>query len=366
MGKKISKKELLEGFKQFCHSLSPKDRVAIIHHSDADGICSALVTARAVEKLTGKRPVVVQHYEYGNRKLAKKAISSMKKKKANVLIIVDVAVDGESGSVGERFQFEKCLVLDHHRMHKDLNGENLLFLKAEFFSKKEPSSYVASKLAFDLFSKVVDVEEMDWIACVGILGDMSLKRWRAFVKKTLQRRRIPLTRLYAILDLIAATEVLASNRLNTLFWMLYEAQDPEHVLNAPFKRYLKRFKKERDSLIKDFKKKAEFFPEIELFFYTMKARHENIKSYVINEISELHHNKTIILLQYLGHGRVRFSARRQDKKVKVNDLLRAAVKGIPGSSAGGHAPAAAGSTHKKDVRKFKGRIVSILEKKYGK
>jgi single-stranded DNA-specific DHH superfamily exonuclease len=362
MERKIRKKELLKRFREFCNGLSPKDRVAIVYHSDADGICSALVTARAVEKLTGRRPVVVQHYEYGNRKLAKKVISSMKSKKANILIIVDVAVDGEPHSVGETFRFEKCLVIDHHRMHKNLNGENLLFLKAEFFSKKDSSSYVASKLAFDLFSKLVDVEEMDWIACIGILGDMSLKRWQAFVKKTLRRRRISLTKLYAVLDLIAATEVLAGNRLKTLFWLLYEAEGPEQILKSPFKRYLKRFKKERDSLIRDFKKKAEYFPEIELFFYTMRARYENIKSYVINEISEMHRDKTIILLQYLGHGKVRFSARRQDKKVRVNDLLRAAVKGIPGSSAGGHAPAAAGSTHKKDVRKFKENVIKILKK----
>ena len=83
---------------------------------------------------------------------------------------------------------------------------------------------------------------------------------------------------------------------------------------------IEKFKEEKDSLVEGFEKKAEMFPEIGLCFYAIKARHENIKSYVINEISEMRPHKTIILLQFLQKGRVRFSARRQDGKIKVNDI----------------------------------------------
>ena len=75
-------------------------------------------------------------------------------------------------------------------------------------------------------------------------------------------------------------------------------------------------------------------------------------------------HKTIILLQILPRGRLRFSARRQDCKVKVNDLLVEAVKGIPDSNAGGHAPAAAGSIPRQYAKKFKNNVIAILEKKY--
>ena len=141
------KERLLARFDQFCSGLSRNDRIAIVHHSDADGICSALIAAKAVEKLTGKKPVVVQRYEYGNRALALKALKSIKAKKANVLIVVDLGIDGQPYNIEEKCPFEKGLVIDHHKMYKDLNTKKTVFLKSGFFTEKDPSSYVTSKFA---------------------------------------------------------------------------------------------------------------------------------------------------------------------------------------------------------------------------
>ncbi len=362
----MDKKELLSRFKQFCKGLKPIDRIAILHHSDADGFCSALITAKAIERLTGKKPVVVQHYEYGNRRLAEKAASLMKGKKANVLILVDLGIDTEKKGLLSKCKFEKCLVIDHHRMAKDLNSKRVLFLKAEFFAKRDPSAYVASKFAFDLFNTVTDVNELDWLACLGIMGDMNLGNWKGFVRQTVKRRKIPLSSLCKLLDLIASVEVLADSKMHQLFWVFYKAGKPAIILKSPFKKYLKAFKKEKDSLVESCRKSEECFPELELCFFSMRKGHENIKSYVINEISESFPNKTIVLLHCIGGKRVKFSARRQDFKVKVNELLVEAVKGIPNSSAGGHVPAAAGSLPKRFVSRFKRKVVEILKKKYGK
>lgn len=358
------RKRLLKKFAQFCRGLTRNDRVAIIHHSDADGLSSALVAGKAIEMLSGKRPVAVQHYSYRDKGLLKKAASAMKKKKANVLVVVDLSIDGEPKPITETLRFEKCLVLDHHRMQRNLNSEKVLFIKSEFFSK-QPSSYVTGKLAFDLFGKLADMKKLAWIACIGILGDHSLEKWRSFVKRTLKRQRISLGRLQELFEIVAATEVLAPGRLKSLFWLFFEAGSPDSVLKSPFRKLLKRFRRERDLLIRDFEENAEFFPDIGLFFHEMKSGHENLKSYVANAVSDMHPDKTVILLQNVGK-RTRFSARRQDGKVKVNELLRQAVKGIPGGGAGGHAPAAAGSVPRKHAGKFRENVVRILGKKRAK
>lgn len=360
----MGKKELLRRFKQFCKGLKPIDRIAILHHSDADGFCSALITAKAIERLTGKKPVVVMPYEYGNKKQLRKAVGLMRKEKVNTLIVLDLGI--ETDCLLDSCSFAQCLVIDHHRMYRDLNSKKIVFLKAEFFTKHKPSAYVTSKFAFDLFNTVTDVNEFDWLACIGILGDASLKAWKKFVQETLGKRKIPITLLYRLRDLIASVEVLASDKMPELFWQFYNAKKPGSILKSNFQRYLKKFKKEKDSLIGGFEEKAEHFPEIGLYFYTIKAGHRNVKSYVINEISETHPNKTIVLLHCVGGNWVKFSARRQDGKVKVNDLLVKAVKGIPQSTAGGHAPAAAGSIQRKFVSRFKRNVVEILKKKYGK
>ncbi len=363
---KLDSNKLEARFKEFCKNLSKEDKVAIIHHSDADGICSAVITGKAIEKLTGNKPVVVRPYEYGNRSQVRKATELMKKEKVNKAIFVDIGIDGAPHGLEDFCPFEKCLVIDHHKMYKDLNDEKVVFLKSQFFTDMDSSNYVASKFAFDLFGKVTDMEEFDWLACVGILGDMSFKAWKDFVKKTIEKRNVSMTWLYRFLDLIASVEVVAKDRLPELYWELYDAKNPADVLESSFQKYLKIFKEEKDSLVEEFDKKSEKFPKIELCIYPFRAKHENIKSYVINEISEMKPNKTIILIQYLETGIVRFSARRQDGKVKVNDLLTEAVKGIPRGSAGGHAPAAAGSVPRQHLSKFKKNVVTILEKQYEK
>ena len=66
-------------------------------------------------------------------------------------------------------------------------------------------------------------------------------------------------------------------------------------------------------------------------------------------------------MQEMNPDRIWFSARRQDFKVKMNELLEEAVKGIPDSSAGGHIPAAAGSIPKSYEDRFKENIVKILK-----
>lgn len=362
----MQKKELEKKFEEFCKNLSNKDKVAIIHHSDADGFCSALISAKAIEKITGRKPLAVMPYEYGNRKQAQEAIDLMEKKGTNTLVIVDIGIDSAPEELKDKCDFQKCLVIDHHKLYKDLNSETTVFLKASFFTDKDSSSYVASKFAFDLFSKIVDIRELDWLACIGILGDMSLEAWEGFVKETIGKRNVSLTWLYRFLDLIAAVEVIDNKKMPELFWEFYNSKNPAGILENKFSGYLKDFKEEKDSLVKEFEENAEMHPEIELCLYTMKAKHENIKSYVINEVSEIHPNKTIVLIQYLGKERARFSARRQDFKIKVNDLLTEAIAGIPESTAGGHVPAAAGSVPVKQLEKFKDNVIKILEKKYRK
>jgi single-stranded DNA-specific DHH superfamily exonuclease len=288
----------------------------------------------------------------------------MKKHKVNILIVLDIGIDSAPHTLREYCAFDKCLVIDHHTMYKDLNSEDTVFLKAQFFTKKDPSSYVTSKFAFDLFSKVTDVKKLDWVACVGIIGDMSLKNWKPFVKKTIQKRKISLTQLYEAEDLIAAVEALADEDLGKLFKAFYKAKRLQDVLKSGLTKYLKRFRKEKAVIVEGFDDKSEKFPELELFIYCIKNKQENLKSYVINEISLMHPNKTVILMQDLGGNRVRFSGRRQDFKVKINQLLVNATKNIPESTAGGHIPAAAGSIPKKYLKKFRANLLRILKKKY--
>ena len=255
------------------------------------------------------------------------------------------------------------LIIDHHKLYNDLNSDKIVFLKAQFFSKKDSSTYAASKLAYDLFNLVVDVTDMDWAACVGILGDMGYKHWQGFFKETLEKRGIEMRDLQKLMGLIAACEVVNREQMPQLFWRFYEAAQPREILTQnKFGNYVLRMNKEVDSLVNGFKKDAEHYPELQLHIYLIKPKHEGIKSYVVNELSQSCPNETILLIQDTGDDKLRFSARRQDGKVKLNDLLEKAVKEIPDAGAGGHVPAAAGSVPRKHVEKFKENVKKLLKR----
>ena len=57
---------------------------------------------------------------------------------------------------------------------------------------------------------------------------------------------------------------------------------------------------------------------------------------------------------------ITISARRQDQKVKMNELMRYAVKDIPNSAAGGHIPASGATVPRKHYPEFKKRVMEYL------
>ncbi len=353
---------LLKKFRKFCKSLSTKDNVAILHHEDVDGLCAGTIASRAVEKLCGKKPKISIPFQYG--RMAPEGLSALlEKNRINKLICVDLGLDSFPEIVFSAEKFCEILILDHHKIYRDLNSDKTVFLKTQFFSKKEPSSYVASKFSFDLFMKVSDISECDWIACVGILGDMSFKAWKPFFRKTEKKRKTSFKELDRIRELIEAVETISPKDFSALAKEFLNANSPKQILSGRFMKHLKKFEKEISFFEKDFEKNSESFPEIELIYYEIEPKFD-VKSALINRVSQKNPSKTIILMQK-RNGMGNFSARRQDFKVKMNELLENAVKGISNGSAGGHIPAAAGRIPLNSISKFKKNLMGFLSAKQG-
>jgi single-stranded DNA-specific DHH superfamily exonuclease len=76
-------------------------------------------------------------------------------------------------------------------------------------------------------------------------------------------------------------------------------------------------------------------------------------------LSRKYPHKTVITISR-NRKRVYVSARRQDWKVPVNDLLVRVLKPLRGSQGGGHVPAAGGQFLRKDLKLFKKRLVTAL------
>ncbi len=353
----------LEGrFAGFIRNITSRDKIAVIHHTDTDGICSGVIAAKAVERLRGRK---IDLRLAAGPEITSAFISNLKKKKINKIIFVDISADQNADIIKKAGKFAEILIIDHHKLYNDLNSAKIILIKPQLIkSKLKGYQYPASKLSFDLFSKIADISDLDWIAAAGTIADAGYQSWKRFVDSVMKKYKVKIEK-----DIFETKFGKVSIFLNYAcsvgkpglgFDILYKAEKYSDVLKSELTRYQKNIEKEINYYLKRHKSLAEFYPEIDLVFYEVSPKY-NIKSSLINILSTKYYpNKTIIVA--ISNKEIKLSARRQDGKVAVNDLLEKAVVGLKGASAGGHIPAAGGTVRKKDLDKFKQNIIKILQK----
>ncbi len=346
---------------QFFRELESKDKIAVLHHSDTDGICSGVLAAKIVEKLRGKRIDVRMNTEPSRVTISHAHVKDLRKAGITKLICVDCCVDEDPETIKLVEEFAKILIVDHHKLYQDLNSKRTVLIKPVMLNKKEDGSeYCVSKFLFDI--SPVDISDLDWISVAGLIGDMNHKRWSKFVKAVHQKYNLKWNK-----DIYKTTLGRGSNFLNfaailkeldAAFWKTYSANGPTELLKLT-KEYAI-VEKEINYWVDNREKFAELHPKQNLIFYELEPKYP-IKSVLATLISNLHPKTTIITTEAKG-GEVTISARRQDFKVKMNALLEKAVKGFEHSSAGGHIPAAGGHIQVRDLEKFKKRVIQLLSK----
>ena len=357
----VSKKVMLTSrFRNFCNALSESDRIGIIHHCDADGLAAGLIAAKGTEKLTGQKPVLVLPYNYGTKKQLIETFKKFKAKKVTKLIIVDLNIDQFPDEVKKISKIMDILIIDHHKEYVNLNSPEIVFIKAKYFAKIDPSGYPASKLTFDLFSEITDIKNCDWIACFGILGDMSYSKWKSFFKDTQKNRKVSLKILDEIEELVTANTIISEKNLTPLFKEFMKVKNPKSLLKGKFAKNVLKIRKEKNKWATLFEKKAKYYPESELYFFEIKPKY-NVKSAVIDILTLRYPDKTIIIAEIQGD-RLKFSARRQDFRVFMNALLECSIKDIKRANAGGHIPASAGAIPKTALKKFKKNLIICAKK----
>ncbi|MEK6941786.1 MAG: DHHA1 domain-containing protein [archaeon] len=354
-------KKILE-FKSFAKNFRADDRIAIVYDSDPDGLSSAVIASKAIERLRGNAPEAVFFQSHSIVSLQDSTLQKLKEHKINKLIVLDLAVDQDAKQVKKAEKFLYLLVLDHHKTYKNISSKKTVFLKANEFSFLDPSKYATAKLAFDLFSEVVDISDLKWVACVGLIGDCSLRAWKKFFDETYKETMTSEKELRSLVELVSSVETVNRPKIGELYKEFFNAKKPGDLKNSKFKNYKSIVQKELQKLSEEFHQKKEIFPEQELVFFSFKSKFD-IKSILVNNISsKFYPDKTVVIVEDKGHGIMTLSARRQDFKVKMNDLLENSVKGLKGAMAGGHIPAAGGKIDKKDFKKFKENIIKNLGK----
>lgn len=361
------KARLLKRFRSFVLGIKPTDRIALLYHTDPDGICSGVITAKAIERIAGNKillPLIQGHSEIA---ISHGTIQKLKRAGINKFIAVDQAVDDKPGQIRKIEKFASILILDHHMLKADLNSGKTLMIKPQFISEIEPSRYCASKLAYDLFSEFTELSDLSWICAVGIIGDYGYSQWKQFVDNAAKKHNLKKgkdiwhSELADIMELINGVEAADVSKIPKVFRLFYSARSPKAVLKSGLGVYRKKLDKELSYWMEKTLKEAERDKKLHLLFYTIKPR-ADIKSKFVNTLSRKFPKTTVVIIQDSGKPMLRVSARRQDFRVKCNELMQASLKGLKNASGGGHIPAAAGHFQRKDLGRFRQNLESYLAK----
>ncbi len=347
-------------FKTYITSLTPEDNIAILHHTDADGITAGLITKKSIKKLCSITIPLHFHQNEGKITITKETIGLIKSNNINKLIIVDMAIDHDPESVKQLEHHARLLLIDHHKSANNINSKTTTAIKAEDLLDIPSARYPASKMCYDLFSDLTDITGLAWLAAIGIWGDYAQSQWPDFLKKT----AIPKHTLEEIDELIFYSgSIKEKDGLTDAFNILDTAKSPEDILkSAKLQSYKNTVITELDKYLDAHKKDAQYHNAGTLMIYEISPKHR-IKSRLINILSQKHYqNKTIVLLEH-HNSRTDISARRNDSKLSMNDMIKSALTGIPNSQGGGHIPAAGGYLPKEYLDKFKKQVITYCKEK---
>jgi oligoribonuclease NrnB/cAMP/cGMP phosphodiesterase (DHH superfamily) len=348
---------LLKKFDEYFERICPEDKIAVLHDTDPDGLCSAVIIAKFIERLKGRKIDFLFFLE--EKKIDSVLEKKLKKKKINKLIVLDVSLDQDYVFLNNFGKELDILILDHHKIYLEKKLKNVLLIKPQLISEIPPYKYCAAKLVYDLCSRMLNLEDLDWLAASASIADIAHDPWKDWLLSVFKKYDIGIeknlfdTCLGKIASMISSAEVSDKKNIAKCFNILYSAKKPKDVFVSFLIDIKKKVDSELDVLLKGFKNSEK---HSSLHIYEINSSVKNIKSPLSTILGLKFPKKTIMIVDFQGQ-KVSVSARRGDKRVAVNDLLETAVRGLPDSNAGGHIPSAGASLRKKDYCLFKKKLI---------
>ena len=84
---------VLKRFDTFIKGINKKDRVAIMHDTDPDGVCSAVIMSKLLKKTRGRNADFRINQKAHEKSLTKETVNKLKKEKITKFISCDLSTD---------------------------------------------------------------------------------------------------------------------------------------------------------------------------------------------------------------------------------------------------------------------------------
>jgi len=331
--------------------------VDIVCHTDSDGLTAAAQLIKYLKKHSVGHNIILGSPERLRHP------NFWRKIKNDLVFFVDIPADHEKEELIKLSNRANIVIIDHHNIMNDMNNNSIIHYHCEGVGKKK--YYPASKMVYDILGGI------DWMACIGVIGDYGGKPWKEFINKTHEKYGYPPCEDENCFDspftkydhLINAARMLYGDRgcikainilINSNDWTDFQEKS----------RVLEEWDKLIDDYIaqvkSDYEHEKESYKEAELIIFELKNPKYKIGSALATIISSETPNKTIIMIIHKDNI-INVNLRRQDGKYDMSRLAKHCTKDL-NASGGGHKEAAGASLKSKDLNEFKQCIISTLTK----
>jgi len=361
-----------ERIDRFLMSFSPKEKIAIVHDYDPDGLCSAVIMNRLIERLRGKPADLHFTPPRGAKNtVAPEVFAKLRQKKITKVIFTDLAVHEDAAAVKKLEKQCEIMIIDHHQFFHDLTSERTVLAMPQLLADDiDPSRYTSTKLAYDLANRHAGMEECDWIAAIGTISDMAGREWPEFLAQVFEKHKLRpnpkdwfKSDLGTVSGMFFSAMAIDAKNVEYCFDVLMRALKPQDVFKDKKLTALRNaFDKEINTWIMQAPKRMEKDEKLKLIWYEIAPKyHINSPIATILSLKPQYQDWVVTIIEK-DKGVVSLSGRCQSKRVAMNLLLKDATKGLKDAAGGGHVPAAGAHVRAQDLAVFKQRILDMLSK----
>ncbi len=321
--------------KEFLNNISKKDSIAIIHHDDPDGFVSGILYYDWCKN----KKATTKQFTYTIRTTKLKELNL---KKFNKIIICDLASNFMAKEL-ELIKDKEIFYTDHHPKEGQFPKNTLELITTN--QGYIPSSRTAGELT----------GIKPWLALSGTISDCGhyYPENQNYINKNLKELNMTMEEFQKqITNTITNFLVYLDKNYKKAFKILQKIDTPQKISNL--KEYSEPVKNEIQKFVEKYEEKREKLGNINFYYFEPKF---SVKGPVCGIISGKDLDKTYIFASPKKHtNKITLSARNTHKKVNTVKLLKAGIKGLNESNAGGHIQAAGGIILAKDLERFKRNI----------
>ncbi len=341
-----------EYFFDFLDNLKKTDRIAVLSHTDLDGIASAIILKEILKNKKIKEKYL-GFIDYG-KGVFEKLIPKLKNKRINKILISDISIDSDYEGYKKLKEKFKIFVVDHHPFENE-DIESMIKTKSE-----DCATFALFQLTKEYLSKEkTNLDYLNELICATMISEFSYTK-----KENLEfiQNIYPKSKLDNISNSLPG---MLSKKISST--IIYFKDKKKKVFSLVYKKDYKKFEKYYKIIDKQINDYVEKYPENNIilkkninFYYIRPSPKFNITSIITTILSLKSPEETFICCSNNKEEPlfVKVNARCQSGNQDVNLLMKKGIEGLEQASGGGHVKAAAARFLEKDLEKFKQNLIT--------